>query len=264
MALSNAEKQRRFRERNQIILTDDAAAIAATLIAMDDQRKLKKIASYITDHLKHPERNADQRAVALGFLGTDGGLNGPLSKKETLAYFADDAPRKPKLTRSWRVEVTDDKGQRWGNGVRLESEEEAKVYADIHAREEVAGYITGEVIRTDEPPPNSLSRTSKRAKRVSLVFMDGECWRLGWRPVGIDYIKPVAQSCGIEASPEEIKENILDTVAHAGAVASAMRKILKVASLGHEAKARLGEAIAPLIAEWRSVQALASRSVSQA
>ena len=37
MALSNAEKQARWRERNQTVLTDDARTIAGKLIDMEDQ-----------------------------------------------------------------------------------------------------------------------------------------------------------------------------------------------------------------------------------
>ena len=44
MALSNAEKQARFRDRNVVLLTGDAQAIAGKLIDMDDQGKLRKIA----------------------------------------------------------------------------------------------------------------------------------------------------------------------------------------------------------------------------
>ena len=65
MALSNAQKQERWRERNQIVLTDPAKRIAAKLIAMDDEDKLRKVASYINDYLngraattKHNERKA--------------------------------------------------------------------------------------------------------------------------------------------------------------------------------------------------------------
>jgi len=65
MALTNAEKQERWRKRNQVVLTDSARHIAAKLIAMDDEAKLRKIASYVNDHLneraatmKHDERKA--------------------------------------------------------------------------------------------------------------------------------------------------------------------------------------------------------------
>jgi hypothetical protein len=44
MPLSNAEKQRAFRERNVVVLTADARAIAGMLIHMADQNKLKKVA----------------------------------------------------------------------------------------------------------------------------------------------------------------------------------------------------------------------------
>src|SRR5215213_10441915 len=54
----NAEKQARWRERNIILLADDAREIAAKLIAMDDQAKLR-----INDHLKHPDRTPTERAI---------------------------------------------------------------------------------------------------------------------------------------------------------------------------------------------------------
>jgi hypothetical protein len=69
MALSNAEKQARWRERNVIALTDRAEDIAWKLIEMDDQDKLRKIAKFIDDHLKHPDRSALERAVTLGMAG---------------------------------------------------------------------------------------------------------------------------------------------------------------------------------------------------
>ena len=49
--LTNAQKQERWRKRNQVVLTDSAKRIAAKLIAMDDEAKLRKIASYVNDHL---------------------------------------------------------------------------------------------------------------------------------------------------------------------------------------------------------------------
>ena len=51
VALTNAQKQQRWRERNQIVLKDPARRIAAKLIAMDDEEKLRKIAFHINDYL---------------------------------------------------------------------------------------------------------------------------------------------------------------------------------------------------------------------
>ena len=51
MPLTNAQKQERWRTRNQVVLTDPAKRIAAKLIAMDDEAKLRKISSYVNDHL---------------------------------------------------------------------------------------------------------------------------------------------------------------------------------------------------------------------
>jgi hypothetical protein len=43
MPLTNAQKQRRFRDRNVIVLTDRAEDIAEKLMDMEDQKKLRKI-----------------------------------------------------------------------------------------------------------------------------------------------------------------------------------------------------------------------------
>jgi hypothetical protein len=51
MALSNAEKQRRWRERNLIPLTADAREIARRLAAMDDQVKLALIVAFLNARL---------------------------------------------------------------------------------------------------------------------------------------------------------------------------------------------------------------------
>ena len=65
VALTNAQKQERWRTRNQVVLTDPAKRIAAKLIAMDDEAKLRKISSYVNDYLneraatiKYDERKA--------------------------------------------------------------------------------------------------------------------------------------------------------------------------------------------------------------
>jgi hypothetical protein len=50
MALTNAQKQERWRKRNQVVLTDPAKRIAAKLIAMDEA-KLRRVANYVNDHL---------------------------------------------------------------------------------------------------------------------------------------------------------------------------------------------------------------------
>ena len=65
MALTNAQKQERWRKRNQVVLTEPAKRIAAKLIAMDDEAKLRLITRYVNDYLneraattKHNERKA--------------------------------------------------------------------------------------------------------------------------------------------------------------------------------------------------------------
>jgi hypothetical protein len=180
MALTNAEKQARWRERNVVKLTDRAQDIAAQLIGMDDQAKLKKIARFINDHLKHPERDQTERLIALGSIGT-GGLNGPLGKTAALAAYRQRS--KPKPDHSYRVEVVTADGQRWCNGVRLGTVEEAQIYASHHARDDFPSYVTADTIRCDgERPLNSIIRPSRGAK-PQLSFQDGTCQSLDWRPL---------------------------------------------------------------------------------
>jgi hypothetical protein len=50
MPLTNAQKQERWRKRNQVVLTDSAKRIAAKLIAMPDEDKLRRVANYV-NHL---------------------------------------------------------------------------------------------------------------------------------------------------------------------------------------------------------------------
>jgi hypothetical protein len=57
MPLTNAQKQRRFRDRNVIVLTDRAEDIAEKPMDMEDQKKLRKIAKLIGNHLKNPNRS---------------------------------------------------------------------------------------------------------------------------------------------------------------------------------------------------------------
>jgi hypothetical protein len=123
MAISNAEKQARFRDRNVVLLTADARDIAAKLIEMGDQAKLRKVARLVNDHLRHPDRDGTERAIALGRVGMDG-LNGRLSKTEALRRYKNP----PRPDGSWRVEAVTEDGRCWTNGVRLGSREEAEVY----------------------------------------------------------------------------------------------------------------------------------------
>jgi hypothetical protein len=176
MALTNAEKQRRWRDRNIATLTGDAASIAAQLIGMTDQKKLRKIAAFINDHLRHPDRTPMERAIALGRAGMNG-LNGRLSKTAAIARL-----REPPPKISWRVAVTTKDGKHWSNGVCLETREEAEAYRDHFAKFELEprGYVTADLVQVDDPPTCSVTRASKGG-RPTLGFRHGDCVLLDWR-----------------------------------------------------------------------------------
>jgi hypothetical protein len=180
MALSNAEKQARFRDRNVVLLTGDAQAIAGRLIDLVDRGKLRRIAHYVNDHLRHPDRDATERAIALGQVGYDS-LNGPLGKTAALRRYREGESK----SGSWRVEAITKDGKRWTNGVRLASREEAEVYAKFHVPYNLekdlkkAGYVTTEIMR-DGAEPNCLITRKRKGGRTYLNFGDGECGLLHW------------------------------------------------------------------------------------
>jgi hypothetical protein len=100
------------------------------LIGMSDQKKLRKVAAFINDHLKHPDRTPTERSIALGRMGMLG-LNGPLSKTAAIAALRKRmASKDPSQVTSWRVEPVTKDGKRWTNGVRLATKEEAEAYRD--------------------------------------------------------------------------------------------------------------------------------------
>jgi hypothetical protein len=113
MSLSNAEKQQRFRQRNVITVTHDAADIAGQLIdgrtpdeAAAVARKLRQVAGFVADHARHPERTLEQRMIAMGRAGVDS-LNGPLPKLAAITAIL-----KPQPETSWRIEPVTKDGQR--------------------------------------------------------------------------------------------------------------------------------------------------------
>jgi hypothetical protein len=178
MALTNAEKQRRWKERNQVALTWDAEDIAEKLMDMEDQAKLGKIVRYLKDHLKHPDRNWKERAIALGKMGIDT-LNGPLTKREALEYVR--KPPSPPQGHSWLVEATTKDSKRWRNGVRLSTKEEAEAYVEFARFDlEKEGYLTGWVIHCEGEKPNCSISRRRKGGRPTFLFPDGGCAWLGW------------------------------------------------------------------------------------
>jgi hypothetical protein len=179
MALTNAEKQQRWKERNQVVLTWPAEDIAGKLMDMEDQGKLRKIVNYLKDHLKHPDRTWQERAIALGRMGVPG-LHGPLSKRKAMEYVRNPPPPQ---NHSWLVEATTKDGKRWRNGVRLATKEEAQAYIESHVRFDLekAGYLTARLVRCEDESANCfLYRRTRGGRCVTLGFPDGLCTSLHW------------------------------------------------------------------------------------
>jgi hypothetical protein len=72
MALTNAEKQALWRKRYQIVLTRCAEEIAAKLIGMKDQAKLRKIYKFVGNHLKNSNRSSLERPARRRLTGIKG------------------------------------------------------------------------------------------------------------------------------------------------------------------------------------------------
>ena len=70
-------------------------SIASKLIDMEDQNKLRRISRYVNDHLRHPDRDPIEKAIALGMMGTVS-LNGPLSKTAALMRYGGEKNRRAK------------------------------------------------------------------------------------------------------------------------------------------------------------------------
>jgi hypothetical protein len=179
MALTNAERQVRWRERNQVVLTESAADIAAKLMEMSDQGKLRRIAAFLNDHLRHPDRSPAERAVALGKTGINRLLHGPLGKRAALEHL-----RKPAPDHSWLVEAATADGRRWRNGARFGTREEAEAYVTAHVSHDLktAGYVSACVLRCDDVP-NCVIYRHRKGGRLRLGIPEGACVWLGWRSV---------------------------------------------------------------------------------
>lgn len=182
MALTNAEKQRRWKQRNWVVLTWDAEDVAEKLMGMEDQGKLRKIVSYLKDHLKHPDRTSEERAIVFGRAGKVS-LNGPLTKRQALEAVRNPSPPQGY---SWLVEATTKDGKRWRNGVRLETKEEAEVYveqfgrSDLEKGEGEPSYQTSRIIRSDSDEVNCSIIRKRKGDGPTLIFHDGHGHAAEW------------------------------------------------------------------------------------
>jgi hypothetical protein len=111
MALTNAQKQARWRERNVITLTARAEDIAEKLMEMGDLTKLRKIHRWIGNHLKNPKRSLTERLVDLGklSLGTPRGNKG---RKRVAAEAAEIVRLQAEAEAEWKAVDAAYKGER--------------------------------------------------------------------------------------------------------------------------------------------------------
>jgi hypothetical protein len=151
---------------NSLHQDDRANEVTLKLIETYDTKYLTKVHRMLGDHLKHPERTPFQRRAVLM-----GGMEHANGKRFTVAEI--DA------VHSWKIEAVDVEGQRWGNGVRLGTEKEARLYAETASKD---GYASTEVIRAPgEPALASVSVDD--AGDVIVNFIHGMCRRLQWHPL---------------------------------------------------------------------------------
>ena len=165
-----------------MVLTWDAEEIAGKLMDMEDQGKLRKIVSYLKDHLKHPDRTWEEKEIALGRMGMNS-LNGPLTKRQALEAVR--KPSSPPQRHSWLVEATTKDGRRWRNGVRLGTKGEAEVYVESYVPFDLekAGYASAGIIRSDGDEANCFITRRRKGGRPTFSFEDGQCVLQEWQPV---------------------------------------------------------------------------------
>jgi hypothetical protein len=106
---------------------------------------------------------------------------------ETEVTPTDQTACDPQDAKSWKVIAIAKDGKRYGNGVRLTTEEEVDVYRMIYATTNVWYDFRGEriiiatlAVPTDDAPNVCMERTKKGKIKPTLVFMHGTCHLLGW------------------------------------------------------------------------------------
>jgi|SRR6516225_3860614 len=145
MALTNAEKQRRFRDRNVIVLTDRAEEIAEKLIDMEDQAKLRKVARLVGNHLKNPNRSLDERNIDLGRVQIQGANGRPLGKRKALAEL-------PHIRAAYQEEMREiEQVEQAYMGGEI-TEEEFEAYWDLPVGRELPEGLKAKLRNFDEGP----------------------------------------------------------------------------------------------------------------
>jgi hypothetical protein len=186
MALTNAQKQARWRERNVIALTAPAQEIAEKLLAMDRDR-LVTILDCINAFMKEP----------LPFPNT------PRTKAA--------AERALQSDRSYAVQIVGFDGTRLGNGVRVGSMEQAQLYASTVPNQiEQTSYAATEVVEYNEPPLNSIY--VDRYRRPQITFAHDTCGSLTWRPLSppnsppVEPAPPATDASALAATARQAKQ----------------------------------------------------------
>ena len=145
MALTNAEKQRRFRDRNVIVLTDRAEEIAEKLIDMEDQAKLRKVARLVGNHLKNPNRSLDERNIDLGRVQIQGANGRPLGKRKALAEL-------PRIRAAYQEEMREIEQVEQAYMDGEITEEEFEAYWDLPVGRELPEGLKAKLRNFDEGP----------------------------------------------------------------------------------------------------------------
>jgi len=201
MALTNAEKQRRWRERRNSKAAaldharpkDMAEGILAEL-GIDRTRKILQALEKRVRAIKRDCPACHGTGFMSWYLQDQGNPDG---RDWTWREACDCGPKAAKFAapppdHSWRVVVTTKDGKRWDYGARFFTEEDAREFGDLHAREELEleGYVTAEILRCNERPWNSIIHERGKSR---FTFPHGTCHLLGWHEVGA----PAPTSCDI-------------------------------------------------------------------
>jgi hypothetical protein len=148
----------------QPLNTEAGQAILAALLAEIEHRYGRKPDAVCFDNVM---------SIVAGSMKDEEAWQAVLPLIQTLAAFEIGQVSTTSSTRS---------AMRWPK-LHSQRDEVAKAYSEIHAREDIPGYVTADLIKTEDSPQHSVIRQTRNGRSFSITFMDGECFKLRWHQV---------------------------------------------------------------------------------
>jgi len=171
---------------------------------------------------QQPEPDPDDAQAEQADDGVEGGepaeqpVAPPIAKpvtKPAMTRVATDS--KGSSTKSWRVEVTDEAGKVWSNGVRFAAKDEAARYMGMATwdfRNADAAIVEMRTVQSDDTPNVSYVRYDKGRRkgritdRGEVIFQHGDCGLFHWQETTSGDVDPEGNSAHQEQSADKPRE----------------------------------------------------------